>query len=67
MDTRSSLELDRQGVIADKKILQWIQHCMFNIQHSQPSQKALQLLYRFLFQEKESPKMRSNDLSPNKI
>lgn len=34
MDTRSSLELDRQGVIADKKILQWIQHCMFNIQHS---------------------------------
>lgn len=42
-------------------------HCVFNIQHSQPSQKALQLLYRFLFQEKESPKMRSNDLSPNKI
>lgn len=55
----------RQGVIADKEVLQQIQHCMFNIQHSQPSQKALQLLYRFLFQEKESPEKRSNDLPPN--
>lgn len=33
MDTRSSLYLHRQGVIADKEILQQIQHCMFNIQH----------------------------------
>lgn len=52
MDARSSLLLHRQGAIADQEILQWIQHGTFNIQQSQPSQKALQLLYSFSFSRK---------------